>query len=213
PELAFSAEGIEDLNKNIEKYNDGKSHRPIIKIRLYEKGKGRFVLGQTGNKINKYVQGSPNLFFAIYKDENGKKIFESIRLDIVIERLKQGLQAIPETNQNGVSLYESLSPLDLVYIPTEYEQESPHILDFSKLNKTQITRLYNTNDFSGVTVYFSQNSFAKHIYPKEMDLSWNEKKQKLSGSFDSKTASYNNTSIKDIFIKVKVDRLGNISKA
>ncbi|WP_312300680.1 type II CRISPR RNA-guided endonuclease Cas9 [Chryseobacterium sp.] len=211
PELAFSPEGIEDLNKNIEKYNDGKSHQPIMKIRIYEKGKGRFVLGQTGNKINKYVQGSPNLFFAIYKDENGKKNFESIRLDIVIERLKQGLQAIPETNQNGVSLYQSLSPLDLVYIPTEDELELPHLLGFNKLNKTQITRLYNTNDFSGVTAYFSQNSFARHIYPKEMDLSWNEKKQKLSGSFDSKTASYNKTAIKDIFIKVKVDRLGNIS--
>ncbi|WP_221630263.1 type II CRISPR RNA-guided endonuclease Cas9 [Chryseobacterium lactis] len=212
PELAFSPEGIEDLNKNIEKYNDGKSHQPIMKVRLYEKGKGRFVLGQTGNKINKYVQGSPNLFFAIYKNENGKKNFESIRLDIVIERLKQGLQAVPGTNENGVPLYESLSPLDLVYVPTEGELESPHLLDFSKLNKTQITRLYNTNDFSGVTAYFSQNSFARHIYPKEMDLSWNVKKQKLSGSFDSKTASYNKTPIKDIFIKVKVDRLGNISK-
>ena len=212
PELAFSPEGIEDLNKNVEKYNDGKSHQPIIKVRLYEKGKGRFALGQTGNKVDKYVQGSPNLFFAIYKDDNGKKSFESIRLDIVIERLKQGLQAVPEINQNGISLDENLSPLDLVYIPTEDEIESPNLIDFAILNKTKLERIYNVNDFSGYTIYFSQNSFAKNIYPKEMDMTWNEKKQKPSGSFDSKTASYNKKSIKDIFIKVKIDRLGHISK-
>lgn len=213
PELAFSPEGIEDLNKNIEKYNDGKSHQPIIKVRFYEKGKGRFALGQTGNKVDKYVQGSPNLFFAIYKDENGKKSYESIRLDIVIERLKQGLQAVPETNQNGVLLYQCLSPLDLVYIPTEDEANSPQLIDFNKWDKTKLERIYNVNDFSGYTIYFSQNSFAKNIYPKEMDMTWNEKKQKPSGSFDSKTASYNNKSIKDIFIKMKIDRLGNILKA
>ena len=212
-ELAFSPEGIEDLNKNIELYNDGKLHQPIIKVRVYEKGKGRFALGQTGNKVDKYVQGSPNLFFAIYKDDNGKKSFESIRLDIVIERLKQGLQAVPETNQNGIFLYQSLSPLDLVYIPTDDEIESPNLIDFTIVDKTKLERIYNVNDFSGYTIYFSQNSFAKNIYPKEMDMSWNEKKQKPSGSFDSKTASYNKKSIKDIFIKVNIDRLGNISKA
>jgi len=213
PEVAFSPEGVEDLNKNIENYNEGKPHQPIIKVRLYEKGKGRFALGQTGNKVNKYVQGSPNLFFAIYRDENGKKSFESIRLDIAIERLKQGLQAVPETNSNGISLYQNLSPLDLVYIPTEDESDSIHLIDFSTLNKARLERIYNVNDFSGYTIYFSQNSFAKNIYPKEMDMTWNEKKQKSSGSFDSKTASYNKKSIKDIFIKLKIDRLGNISKA
>lgn len=50
-ELAFSPEGIERLNENIEKYNDGKSHQPIIKVRIYEKGKGRFTLGEVGNKM------------------------------------------------------------------------------------------------------------------------------------------------------------------
>ncbi len=213
PELAFSPEGIEDFNKNIEKYNEGKFHQPIIKVRVYEKGKGRFALGQTGNKVTKYVQGSPNVFFAVYKDENEKKTFETIRLDVVIERLKQGLKAVPETNLNGAYLYQSLSPLDLVYIPTEDEIESPKLIDFSTLNETKLERIYNVNDFSGGTIYFSQNSFAKNIYPKEMDMTWNEKKQKLSGSFDSKTASFNKKSIKEIFIKLKVDRLGNISKA
>ena len=213
PELAFSPEGIEDLNKNIEKYNEGKPHQSIIKVRLYEKGRGRFALGQTGNKVYKYVQGSPNLFFAIYKDEKGKKSFDSIRLDIVIERMKQTLNPVPEINSNGDELFETLSPLDLIYIPTEEESENIDVIDFSTINKSKLERIYNVNDFSGYTVYFSQNSFAKNIYPKEMDLSWNVKKGKASGSFDSKTASFNGQSIKDSFIKLKIDRLGNISKA
>lgn len=213
PELAFSPEGIEDLNKNIEKYNDGKPHQPIIKVRVYEKGKGRFALGQTENKVDKYVQGSPNLFFAIYRDENGKKSFESIRLDIVIERMKQMLSPVPEINSNGDELHETLSPLDLVYIPTEEESENINAIGFDTIDKSKLERIYNVNDFSGYTVYFSQNSFAKNIYPKEMDMSWNEKKQKSSGSFDSKTASFNGKSIKESFVKLKIDRLGNISKA
>ncbi|MBC7747317.1 MAG: type II CRISPR RNA-guided endonuclease Cas9, partial [Methylotenera sp.] len=214
PELAFSPEGIEDLNRNIEKYNDEKSHQPIIKVRVYEKGKGRFALGQAGNKITKYVQGSPNLFFAIYKDENGKKIFESIRLDIVIERMKQMLSPIPEINSSGALLFETLTPLDLVYVPTKDESNSIETtFDFDNFNELKLERVFNVNDFSGYTIYFSQNSFAKNIYPKEMDMTWNEKKQKSSGSFDSKTASFNKKAIKDSFIKLKIDRLGNISKA
>lgn len=212
-EIAFSPEGIDELNKNIRDYNDGKTHQPIFKVRIYEKGKGRFALGQTGNKIKKYVQGSPNLFFAIYKDKDDKKSYETIPLNLAIERLKQILNPVPETNKNGSTLHQILSPLDLVYIQTEEEIELPELVDFSKIKKTQIERLYNTNDFSGYTIYFSQNSFAKNIYPKEMDMTWNEKKQKASGSFDSKTASFNKKPIKEIFIKLKVDRLGNISKA
>ncbi|WAC39284.1 type II CRISPR RNA-guided endonuclease Cas9 [Pedobacter sp. SL55] len=213
PELAFSPEGIEDLNKNVEKYNEGKPHQPIIKVRVYEKGKGRFALGQTGNKIDKYVQGSPNLFFAIYKDEDRKKSFDSIRLDIVIERMKQMLSPVPEINNNGDRLCETLSPLDVVYIPTEEESENIDIIDFNTINKSKLERIYNVNDFSGYTIYFSQNSFAKNIFPKEMDLSWNVKKGKASGSFDSKTASFNGKSIKDNFVKLNIDRLGSITKA
>jgi CRISPR-associated endonuclease Csn1 len=52
-----------------------------------------------------------------------------------------------------------------------------------------------------------------YIHPKEMDFIWNVKYGKASGSFDSKTASFNGKSIKDSFIKLKIDRLGNISKA
>ncbi len=212
PEIAFSPEGIEEMNGNLLELNDGKKHKPINKVRLYEMGSSRFALGTNNNNPSKYVQGSPNLYFGIYLGNN-KKSFETIPLNIVIERLKKGLKPVPEKNKDGFLLQELLSPLDLIYIPTEEEVDTPHLIDFSKLDNYHRERLYNVNDFSGVTAYFCQNSFAKSVYPKEMDLNWNEKKQKLSGSFDAKTASYNKNSIKDIFIKLKVDRLGNISLA
>src|SRR5690606_14027732 len=96
PELAFSPEGIESMNKNITQFNNGKFHQPIFKVRVYEKGSGRFKLGTKGNKKDKYVQGAPNLFFGIYLDKDGNRSFETIPLDKVIERQKQKLSPVPE---------------------------------------------------------------------------------------------------------------------
>src|SRR5690606_8349596 len=96
PELAFSPEGIEDMNKNISQFNNGKHHHPIFKVRVYEKGSGRFKLGIKGNKKDKYVQGAPNLFFGVYLDKDGNRSFETIPLDRVIERQKQRLNPVPE---------------------------------------------------------------------------------------------------------------------
>ncbi|MCL2326978.1 MAG: type II CRISPR RNA-guided endonuclease Cas9 [Bacteroidetes bacterium] len=223
-ELAFSPDGIEELNKNISQYNDGKFHQPILKVRVYEKGKGRFVLGNLGNKKSKYVQGAPNLFFAIYeyeefdKKENKnviKRSYETIPLNIVIERLKQGLNVVPETNEEGHKLCLEcpfLSPNDLVYVPMEDEKENIRAIDWENLSKEQLQRLFVVNDFSG-TCYFTPNRLAKNIVPKEVDLNFDTKKNKLSGSYDTKTASFEGKQIKDVCIKLNIDRLGNIKPA
>src|SRR5690606_22383150 len=94
-ELAFSPEGIEDMNKNIALYNDGKPHQPIYKARIFELG-SKFSLGQTGNKGTKYVEATKgtNLFFAVYQNEKSKRSYESIPLNILIERQKQGLKPV-----------------------------------------------------------------------------------------------------------------------
>ena len=61
-------------------------------------------------------------------------------------------------------------------------------------------RLFNVNDFSGYTIYFTPNSFAKAIAPKELDT-----------SFDAKLTKFDGLIIKEVFIKLKkIDRLGNI---
>ena len=207
PEIAFSPEGLEELNKNLSIYNDGKPHKPIYKVRIYEKGSGRFALGEKGRKYKKYVQGAPNLYFGIYQGAN-KRSFATIPLNEVIERQKQGRPSVPEYNEKGDPLLFSLSPNDLVYVPIK--GENIENIDFQNFSKEQKERIYNVNDFSS-TCYFTPNRIAKAIFPKEVDLQ--RKGDKLSGSYDTKTASLEGIQIKEVCIKLKVDRLGNISKA
>ena len=88
------------------------------------------------------------------------------------------------------------------------EGEIAETIDFNNLSKEQKERIYNVNDFSSTTCYFTPNRVAKAICPKEID-----KKGKDSGSFDTKTASIEGVQIKEVCIKLKVDRLGNITKA
>ena len=206
-ELAFSPEGLEELNKNIYLYNDGKPHKPIYKVRSYEKGSGRFVLGERGAKSKKYVQGAPNLYFGVYQSK-GKRSYATIPLAEVIERQKQGLISVPELNEKGEKLLFSLSPNDLVYVPMEGEDTES--IDFTNLSKEQRERVYNVNDFSS-TCYFTPNRIAKAICPKEVDMQ--RKGDELSGSYDTKTASMRSIQIKEFCIKLKIDRLGNIFKA
>ncbi|APQ17683.1 type II CRISPR RNA-guided endonuclease Cas9 [Maribacter hydrothermalis] len=225
-ELAFSQEGLEDLNSNIEQFNDQKPHKPIYKVRLFEKGSGRFALGFKGINAKKYAQGSPNLYFNIYRNEDGQ-YYETVPLNKVIIHQKNAAN-MPKKNRTPVPISNTainrskevlvdykmtLSPLDLVYIPTEEELNNINSLDFNNLSKSQRKRLYNVNDFSGYTIYFSPNTLAKSICPKEVDMKFDEKKQKPTGSFDSKTASLDGMSIKERCIKLIIDRLGNISKA
>lgn len=207
-EKAFSPEGIEDMNKNIEKFNDGKKHQPILKVRVFEKG-SKFPLSESGVKSTKYVEAAKgtNLFFAVYTDKKNGRSYDTIPLNEVIERQKQGLSPCPETNEKGERLLFSLSPNDLVYVP--FDWEDVETIDFSNLSKEQLKRIYNVNDFSS-TCYFIPNTFAKAIAPKEVDLK--KEKGKLQGSYDAKTASLDGKQIKDICIKLKIDRLGNISK-
>ena len=65
-----------------------------------------------------------NLFFAIYITEDGNRTYETIPLNWVIEREKQGLVPVPDRNEKGDKLLFWLSPNDLVYLPTEEEEQS-----------------------------------------------------------------------------------------
>jgi len=225
-ELAFSQEGLEDLNSSIEQFNNGKPHKPIYKVRLFEKGSGRFSLGYKGINSKKYAQGSPNLYFNIYENEDGQ-YYETVPLDKVIVHQKDTAK-FPKENRTLVPISNTvinrgkevsvdykftLSPLDLIFIPTEDELDNNNSIDFGNLSKIQLQRVYNVNDFSGVTCYFTPNSLSKSICPIEVDMKYDERKQKTTGSFDTKTASLDGISIKERCIKLKVDRLGNISKA
>lgn len=197
PNLAFSAEGIEDMNKNIKQYNDGKFHQPIRKVRIFELG-SKFSLGENGNKKDKYVEAAKgtNLYFAIYEKEDGKRIFETIPLNIVIERLKQGLLPVNLKGENDFYL----TPNDLVYVPNVDER-----INFTTNKQIQLTKENNQNiykvvSFSGNQIFFVRHEIATSIINKAEFSTLNKMERAIDG-----------TMIKDVCIKLKIDRIGKIS--
>lgn len=200
PELAFSAEGLEELNKNIVKLNAGKNHQPLFKVRTYEPMGNKFMVGQTGNKKDKFVEAAKgtNLFFAIYQDKIGKRNYETIPLNIVIERQKQGLPPVPQENKDGNLLILTLSPNDLVYVPADEELQSK-ILYTAPPKKEQVRRIYKVVSFSGYQCFFTRNDVATSIVTRIEFSALNKMERSLEGIM-----------IKDFCVKLNVDRLGYI---
>jgi len=198
-EAAFSPEGIEDLNKNIENFNNGKPHQPINKVRIFELG-SKFPVGQTGNKKDKFVEAAKgtNLFFAVYTDDKGKRSYETIPLNEVIERQKQGLDTVSFKNKVDFLL----SPNDLVYIPSGDEFETIHNTDFKNLTKETTGNIYKVVSFSGYQIFFVRQDIATSIVNKAEFSTLNKMERAIDGLM-----------IKENCIKLKIDRLGNISKA
>ncbi|MGN7863589.1 type II CRISPR RNA-guided endonuclease Cas9 [Chryseobacterium sp. 22458] len=199
PELAFSPEGIEDMNKHIETYNNGKPHQPINKVRVFELG-SKFQVGQTGNKKDKYVEAAKgtNLFFAIYEDKNGKRSYETIPLNEVIERQKQGLSVVEVKGANDFFL----CPNDLVYIPSGDEVENGGRIEIKNITKEQSERFYKVVSFSGSQIFFVRHDIAVSIVNKAEFSTLNKMERAIDGSM-----------VKENCIKLKIDRLGNVLKA
>jgi CRISPR-associated endonuclease Csn1 len=193
--LAFTPEGIEDLNNNIRLYNEGKDHKPIYKARVFELG-SKFCVGESGNKNQKFVEAAKgtNLFFAIYQDENGKRSYETIPLNIVIERQKQGLTSVPEVNDKGLQLLFHLSPNDLIYIPSDFELENNSIDSNSFKEPNKIFKIVS---FTGNRLSVIPVNVANVIVNKVEFTQLN--KLEL-------------TKEKETCIKLTIDRLGFINK-
>lgn len=201
PELAFSPEGIENMNNNIVELNGGKPHKPVLKVRKYETKGNKFNVGTKGNKKTKFVEAAKgtNLFFAAYIDDGGNKNLETFPLNIVIERLKQGLSEVPEKNEKGNTLLYFLSPNDLVYVPTEEEKANPLSVDFKNLSKEQHQRIYKMVNASNTQCFFIKAEIATSIINKLEFSNQNKMEKTIDGIM-----------IKDNCWKLKLDRLGNI---
>jgi len=207
PELAFSPEGLEDMNSNIKLYNEGKAHQPIRKVRIFEQG-SKFMLGETGNKRSKFVEAAKgtNLFFAIYHNHEGRRSFETIPLNISIERLKQGLKVAPDENEKGERLFCFLSPNDLVYVPGEDEKIYQQLIDYHRLNSEQIKRIYKMVSSTGSECHFVQHHIGSLVKSYDSKLKTGE-----LGSLNKLETSFEGIRIKEVCIKLNIDRLGNIS--
>ena len=198
-ELAFSPDGIDEMNRTITELNGGHPHQPIYKVRYYEKA-DKFAVGQTGNKNRKFVEAAKgtNLFFAVYEEDvvdkaTGesvkKRSYRTIPLYVAIDRMKSGLPIDEKASF-------ILSPNDLVYLPTEEERIS------GKVNMPlDMERVYKMVSATGTDAYFVPESVASAIQNKvEM------------GSLNKIGISFSGESIKAICLPLKTDRLGNIIK-
>lgn len=196
-ELAFSPDGIDEMNRNIKELNDGKKHQPIYKVRWFEKA-DKFAVGQKGNKKTKFVEAAKgtNLFFAVYENDvlnkqtgeiEKKRSFRTIPLNEAIYKMKEG-----ELLDNEALF--TISPNDLVYVPTEKDLESgviSHPIDNS--------RIYKMVSSSKYQVYFVRENVASVIMDKYEFSALNKEERALTGEM-----------IKEICIPIKVDRLGHI---
>lgn len=195
-DVAFTAEGIAEMNKNIALYNNGKWHQPIIKVRVTEPMGTKYPVGQTGAKAQKFVeaQSGTNLYFAIYEDAEGKHSYNTVPLNEVVERLKQQLSPVEEHNKAGVPLKFYLSPNDLVYVPTEEEREMKDV-------KLQKERIYKMVSATRNECLFLPCNVAKIIHDKVEYEAQNKMQKAITGEM-----------IKSVCWKLEVDRLGNIKK-
>lgn len=210
-DAAFSDEGIEDLNKNIVALNNGKNHQPIFKVKFFEIG-SKFPISENeiSVKNQKYVEAAKgtNLFFAVYWDEKKqKRNYETIPLNEVIAHQKQVAHLpkkerlpIQPNNKKGKFLF-TLSPNDLVYVPTDEELMNIDAIDLNNLKQEQFNRIYKMVSSSGIQCFFIKSEVAATIWNKNEYSALNKMEKDIDG-----------TMIKERCIKLKVDRLGNITK-
>ena len=224
-EIAFSPDGIDEMNQNIIRLNDGKFHQPIQKVRVYEKAE-KFAVGQVGNKTSKFVEAAKgtNLFFAVFaleqvdKQTGEKKMVRSyltIPLNVMIDCQKkygsiwrkniESYLKEKELITLDTNLLFILSPNDLVYIPSNND------------NQINNDRIYKFIDSSGTTANFIPHRSANIIFSittskqKELGFNYNIQDEYGVGSPQSKNQkAITGEMIKEICIPIKVDRLGNI---
>ena len=166
-----------------------------IAARIYEAA-NKFAVGSTGNKKDKYVEAAKgtNLYFAVYSNKDGKRSFETIALNEVIERLKNGLSPVPEVNSSNDKLLFWLSPNDLVYVPSEEERKNGILL-----STICTDRIYKMVSSSGIQCQFISHRVAKSIVDKLEFTRHNKMERAITGEM-----------IKEVCIPIRVNRLGEI---
>lgn len=220
-DIAFSQDGILEMNSNIQMLNAGKPHQPIYKVRLYEVGV-KFPVGINGNNFSKYVEAEKgtNLFFNIYwDDKNQKRTYDTVPLNEVIEHQKQVANLpkekrtkAPIDNSKGKFLF-SLSPNDLVFVPTDEEISNPNLVDFLNLNSEEIGRIYIMVSTTQGKLQCRPFNYSGYLSSKEVGSSnKSERIQAFSGGYTIIAENGEPVMIKERCWKLGIDRLGNLKR-
>ncbi|WP_442846422.1 type II CRISPR RNA-guided endonuclease Cas9 [Leeuwenhoekiella sp. H156] len=220
-DLAFNYVGIDEMNKNIITLNGGKPHLPIKKVRVYEVG-NKFSIGEEGSKSSKYVEAAKgtNLFFAIYwNDEQQKRNFETIPLERVIAWQKEEA-TLPKEQRTGVPIDHtkgrflfSISPNDLVFVPSEEEIQNQNQFTAENLSIDQISRIYIMVNTTQDKLLCRPANLSTNISKAEIGSN-NVTARVLSGISNPELLDENDkpVMIKDRCWKLETDKIGNITK-
>lgn len=230
PTLAFSADGIDEMNNNIVTLNNGKQHKPIYKVRRFESG-NKFAIGVKGCKSKKFVEADKgtNLFFAIFTLEmlnkktneiNKVRSYLTIPLKIMIDCQKEYGRAWQSNIESYLKkkklvadeakLLFILSPNDLVYLPTIDELKN----GINVIDKNRIYKFVDPYGDKGAFVPYSSSNVLFSMNNAEqvkMGISYPIQDEFGVGSQASKNPrAITGEMIKEICVPIKVDRLGNI---
>lgn len=219
PIALFSSEGVEDFNKNRLK----KNRKPVKNLRFAESGEKRFALGDsqdTRHKMMETTEGG-NMYFNIYWDEKGqKRNYETVPLNEVIKHQKS-VTSIKKDERTEAPLNPdlgrflfSLSPEDLVYVPTDEEMEDPSSVDFQNLSKSQHERIYKMVSTTQNKLQCQPFCYATEIKKNENGSS--NKTERILDYPNSQSVldeKEDFVMIKSRCWKLRYDRLGNLSIA
>ncbi len=177
-------------------------------MRTFEPRGNKFNVGETGNKKEKFAIAAKgtNLFFAIYENTTGKRVYETIPLNEVIEHQKwratltkeeqQKTPLVPINSENGKLLF-TLSPNDLVYIPNK--EDFPEKNSINQINNLDTNNIYKVVSFTGNQCFFVKQEVATAIVNKVEFSALNKTERSIDGIM-----------IKECCRKLKIDRLGNV---
>lgn len=219
-EEAMSAYGIEEFNKN--------RKIPIKKVTFGESGDGRYVLGESDLKksARKMVKGTNHSLFI----DRAEKIVNTISLKSLIDKKD-------ETDNSVSNPGFHLLANDLVYVLNERSE-----INFSNLNNIYqfVNSTGETVNFSPVNIAnviwdygFPNSKNEEKEYNKKLlekgnfnsdkekplknEIGLGSKQNKHTREFiyniEERINAFKGETIRDFCVKLKVDRLGNISKA
>ncbi|GAB4129886.1 MAG: hypothetical protein Fur0015_03780 [Ignavibacteriales bacterium] len=217
PEDAFAGEGLDVLTK--------KAGRPIKKVTVFEKKDP----AEKFKNIYYETDKGGNAFFVMYENENFERVeMHSISVLNAIENITQN-KPLAEPKENHKIII--LSPNDLVYVPTEDEwnrikKREQNVIDWNDKKKIA-NRIYKMVSCTGSQCYFIPHNIAKPIDENFAELGSNDKSEKawtsnnperdtegvvkyIPNSKGKLERKDDGVMIKEICIKIKVDRLGNI---
>lgn len=198
---AFSIEGINEFNIN--------RKIPVYRLPISESASLKFKIGNNNSNSHKWVETGGNFHFKITQKENSRD-YQTIPLRFALIIEKENLLTT-ESGQNDKEII--LSPNDLVYIPTIQEIKNHKSLDLERLSILQKKRIYKFVSSTEKEAHFVPHSNAVEIIKNENGT--NSKSERIQDFYDENSIIDEKgklIQVKSVCWKLKIDRLGNISK-